>query len=133
MRPLIDTNLVSELMRPRPDARVERWAGAQEGFHLSVIACEEIVFGLAWQPRPAKSAWFDSFLRRHCVLLPVTAEIARLAGEMRGRLAAIGQVRHQADLLIAATARIAGVPLATRNTADFSDCGIVVLNPFADG
>lgn len=131
MRPLLDTNIVSELMRRRPDSRVERWTGAQEGFHLSVIAYEEIVFGLAWQPRPAKAAWFDSFHRRHCLLLPVTAEIARLAGELRGRLAAGGQVRHQADLLIAATARVVGVPLATRNTADFAGCGVDLINPFA--
>lgn len=133
MRPLIDTNILSELMRPRPDPRVERWAGAQEGFHLSVIAFEEITFGLAWQPRPGKSAWFDSFLRRHCVLVPVTAEIARLAGELRGRLAAAGQVRHQADLLIAATARVCGLPLATRNTADFTGCGVELVDPFSVG
>jgi len=130
VRPLLDTNIVSELMRPRPDVRVERWAEGQEGFHLSVIAYEEIVFGLSWQSRPAKSAWFESFLRRHCILLPVTAEIARLAGEVRGRLASAGQVRHQADLLIAATARVRNLPLATRNTTDFSDCGIEVINPF---
>ena len=49
---------------------------------------------------------------------------------MRGVLAARGQVRHMADMLIAATAQIHALTLVTRNVRDFDGCGIAVLNPF---
>ena len=44
MRPLLDTNVISELMRRQPDPSVEKWAAAQTGFHLSVITVEEIEY-----------------------------------------------------------------------------------------
>ena len=52
---------------------------------------------------------------------------------MRGRLAARGVVREQADMLIAAIAQVHQLTLVTRNTRDFEFCGIALLNPFADG
>ncbi|MBI4025056.1 MAG: type II toxin-antitoxin system VapC family toxin [Verrucomicrobia bacterium] len=130
MHPLIDTNVVSELMRRAPDPRVQRWAEKQKGFHLSVITIEEIEFGLAWKPSPAKTAWLETFTQRHCQVLSITHEIARHAGRLRGRLAAEGISRTQADLLIAATAHLHILPLITRDTADFAGCGIDLINPF---
>ena len=130
MHPLIDTNVVSELMRRAPNPHVQRWAERQKGFHLSVITIEEIAFGLAWKPAPAKSAWFDAFTQRHCQTLSLTSEIARYAGRLRGRLLADGISRTQADLLIAATAHLHGLALVTRDTADFKGCGIELINPF---
>ncbi|MBM2812395.1 MAG: domain-like, partial [Chloroflexi bacterium] len=61
---------------------------------------------------------------------PVSAEVARLAGQIRGRLMARGRVRTQADMMIAATAQIHHLVIVTRNTRDFEDCGVPVLNPF---
>ena len=128
---LSDTNIVSELMRPNPDAGVRQWAQRQRTpFTISVITVDEIIFGLQWRPRPAKIDWFDWFLR-HCNVLPVTEPIARRAGELRAQLATCGQVRQQADMLIAATAQIHALTLLTRNVRDFEGCGIAVLNPFS--
>jgi len=63
-------------------------------------------------------------------LLPVTAEVARVAGELRGAFKARGVARTQADMLIAATARVNQMKLVTRNERDFAGCGITVVNPF---
>ena len=64
--------------------------------------------------------------------LEVTTPIARRAGELRGVLAARGSVRQQADMLIAATAAAHQLTLVTRNTKDFEQCGIGLLNPFGE-
>jgi len=57
--------------------------------------------------------------------------IARHAGVLRGQLARRGRPRAQGDMLIAATAALHGLTLATRNERDFEDCGVTVVNPFA--
>lgn len=64
-------------------------------------------------------------------MLPVTPEIASLAGTLRGKMRADGETRTQADMLIAATARLHDLVLVTRNERDFQGCGIRVLNPFS--
>jgi predicted nucleic acid-binding protein len=129
--PLCDTNIISELARPVPDAGVLAWADQTATIALSVVSIEEIAFGLAWRPNARIVAWFEQFLHDSCDVLPVTDQVARVCGQMRGHLAAIGQVRTQADMLIAATARVHQLTLVTRNTRDFEDCLIPLLNPFA--
>jgi toxin FitB len=62
--------------------------------------------------------------------LPVTTTISEYAGNLRGFHRTKGRVRHQADMLIAATAKIHDLTLVTRNTKDFDNCGIAILNPF---
>lgn len=128
---LADTNVIGELTRPRPNAGVVTWAGQVTSIHLSVISVEEIRFGLAWKPNAKVAAWFERFLGGHCQVIPVTDEIARRSGELRGRLRARGATRTQADMLIAATASTHRLTLVTRNEADFDECGVIVLNPFS--
>jgi len=130
MRPLIDTNILSELMRREPDPVVLSWADRHDGFVLSVIVLEELVFGLTKKSLPLKRQWLDDFLEHQCLILPITPAIARGSGTLRGQFSAQGVVRHPSDMLIAATALIHRLPLATRNTADFTDCGIDLINPF---
>jgi predicted nucleic acid-binding protein len=127
---LVDTNVLSELARPSPNAAVVRWTETLDRFALSVITLDELFFGLTIKPNPRIQRWFDSFLTDYCEVLEVTAPIARQAGILRGQLAERGQVRTQADMLIAATASQHGLTLATRNERDFHDCGITVVNPF---
>ncbi len=128
---LVDTNVLSELARPAPDPRVRRWAAeAPLPTRISVVTLEEIHFGLAWRPNRRVAAWFERFLAEDCLVLPVTAEIARRAGELRGRFRAAGEQRTQADMLIAATAQVHQLALVTRNLRDFEGCGIPLLDPF---
>lgn len=129
MTMLLDTNVVSELCRRRPNDGVAAWAAGVMDFSLSAVTVEEVASGLAWRPNARIGGWFDGFLQR-CPVWPVTLEIARRAGEWRGAFAARGVVRSQADLLIAATAQRHGLTLVTRNVRDFDGCGIALLDPF---
>jgi toxin FitB len=128
---LVDTNVLSELARPRPNAGVVAWADGIERISISTITFEEIMFGLAWKPNPRIRQWFSQFFAEACDILPITAPIAERAGLMRGQLRAGGHTRSQADMLIAATAEVHGLTLVTRNVRDFEGCGIVLSNPFS--
>jgi predicted nucleic acid-binding protein len=129
---LVDTNILSELVRRRPDPGVERWVRSQDVLRVSAVTVEEITYGLAWRPHPRVHAWMSSFLERSCEILPVDDQIARHAGQLRGQLRAAGHTRTQADMLIAATAASRGMTVVTRNGADFAGCGVAILDPFAD-
>ena len=127
----LDTNVLAELCRQRPDPAVERWAGsALSPFGLSVVTVEEIHFGLAWKPNARIEALIDRFLAERCEIFPVTMPVARRAGTLRGQFRRTGRTRTQADMLIAATAQVHQLPVATRNVRDFEGCGLALLNPF---
>ncbi len=128
---LLDTNVVSELMRPRPNPGVADWARGFGDIVLSVITLEEIEYGLARSHSDRIRKWFDEFLDQHISALPLTPEIARRAGRLRAQLQAQGKTRTQADILIAATTQSHGLTLATRNTRDFAGCGVPLFNPFS--
>ncbi|MEM7587597.1 MAG: type II toxin-antitoxin system VapC family toxin [Acidobacteriota bacterium] len=128
---LWDTNILSELARRQPHPALLAWVEAEDELAISAVTVDEIFFGLTWQPRPRVAAWLESFIDTRCTVLPVTARIARVGGRLRGRLRAVGQVRTQADMWIAATAEVCSLPLVTRNVKDFEDCGIEVIDPWA--
>jgi toxin FitB len=128
---LVDTNVISELARPRPDPQVVAWAAGLTRLIVSVVTVEEVWFGLSQRKNARIERWFEDVFAHDSDILPITPTIARHAGVMRGQLARRGRVRTQADLLIAATAAQHGLSLATRNERDFADCGVTVVNPFA--
>ena len=128
---LVDTNVVSELCRRAPNPGVLAWAESVSLVALSVVTVEEIFFGLAWKPNQRIQSWFESFLASGCEIFPVTPDVAKCCGLLRGGLAARGQPRTQADMLIAATAQVNQLTLVTRNRRDFEDCGIALIDPFS--
>jgi predicted nucleic acid-binding protein len=130
---LIDTNIVSEMMRRKPNTKVEAWCTAIDSFYISTITIDEITYGLELKSLKAKAKWFQKFLSSRCTILPITEPIAFRAGSTRSQLASKGIVRSQADMLIAATAWSHGLILATRNTRDFEGTGIPIFNPFESG
>lgn len=128
---LVDTEVLAELARPRPDSRVAGWAASVPlPIRVSVVTVEEIHAGLARWPNAPVAAWLARFLAEECELLAVTGGIARRAGELRGRFRAAGEKRSQADMLVAATAQAHQLPLVTRNLAAFEGCGIPLLDPW---
>jgi toxin FitB len=129
---LIDTNVLSEFVRKRPDPGVLQWAREVRRVAVSVATLEEVYFGLSWKPNPRVRLWLEGFLDTNCEILPMTPEIAKRSGEIRGQFQARGKTRSTADMVIASTAQEHDLTLVTRNVRDFADCGILLLNPFRE-
>lgn len=127
---LCDTNIISELIRPTPNSGVLAWRSTVSILFISAITLDEISYGLTAKPNSRVKDSFDRLLDTSCEILPITADIAQLAGELRGQLRLKGQPRSQADMLIASTARVYCMTLVTRNIRDFEDCNLQILNPF---
>ncbi len=127
---LCDTNIISEEMKPKPDRAVNQWLQNRELIYVSAITVDEIHYSLRLRHMKKRIQWFEILLKERCVVLNVTTEIAKHAGNIRTALGRNGRTRSQADMLIAATARAHGLTLATRNTRDFEGTGIALLNPF---
>jgi len=130
---LLDTNIVSELRRARPHGGVLAWLEAQDdaALHISAVTLGEIQAGIeitrAQDPHRADEleAWADA-LAETWNILPVDAPIYRTWAKLMH-----GQGQHlYEDALIAATARVRGLVVATRNTADFTGFDVPTVNPF---
>ena len=136
---LLDTNVVSELMRPAPAQRVDEWIAQQEPgtMALSVITLAEILYGLERLPdgrrRTDLAARFRIFLDLGFggAVHPVDPGTAEQFAAIRAARDAAGRPMTSFDALSAATARIRGASLATRNTADFTGCGLDLVDPWA--
>jgi toxin FitB len=128
---LCDTNIISELVRPQPNPGVLIWVKNLSDINISVITVEEIFYGLTSKPNIKIQSWWENFMQNHCQILPITAEIAQLCGQLRGQQRLIGKTVTQADMMIAATAQIHQLTLVTRNMRDFDSCGIPLFNPFS--
>lgn len=128
---VVDTNVVSELLRPRPNPGVLRWAAESLELAVSAISVDESLYGLIRGGNRVLLAAYEELLRTRCTVLPITEDIARRAGKLRGDFSLRGITRSQPDMLIAATAQAHNLTLVTRNVRDFDACGIALLNPFS--
>lgn len=127
---LLDTHVISEFVKKTPNAQVMQWLQSVELPTISAVTVEEAHFGLAWQPHTAKLALFKAVVQSLHAVYPITQEVAQRAGCLRGQLQAQGHTRSVPDMLIAATAQIHQLIVATRNVRDFVGCGVQVVNPF---
>ncbi|MCA1755183.1 MAG: PIN domain-containing protein [Spirochaeta sp.] len=128
---LLDTNVISEIMRRDPNPQVFSWFTELNAVPTSVICLEELVFGLRRRSLYKKEAWLRRLLTdKGCVYL-VSDSAAHWSGQRRAAAELQGVTVHQADALIAACAWEHGLVLATRNTRDFESLGIALFNPFA--
>ena len=131
---LLDTVIVSELRKRKPEAAVVRWISEQpdDQLFLSVVTLGEIERGIE-KRRSADpgfadqlTAWLEGLTRMYGDrILPVTPSIALRWGRLSAQLGYDG-----ADLLIAATALSHGLSVVTRNTSHFVPAGVAVINPF---
>ena len=137
MNILLDTCVISELIKPAPDAQVLEWTReTPEGScFLSAITLGEVIGGVSRLPagkrRARLEAWFEGLLVRYeSRVLAVDAAVARQWGRLAGELARRGAPTPMADGLIAATAIRHGLRLATRNSADFKPFGVELVDPW---
>lgn len=138
-RYLLDTNVVSELVKPRPDARVVAWIrGSDEAdLHLSVLTFAEIRFGIEKLPRSARRerlrGWMETELadRFEDRILGVERGIAELWGVIMARAAAMSLRLPVMDTLLAATAEYHGMTMVTRNVRDFARAEVATLDPWS--
>jgi len=137
MSMMVDTNVLSETVRARPNPAVLRWLAAHPSFAISAITLEELSFGIervAGKRRALLHEWFERLRAEPSpTVVPVDAETAVAAGRLRARREAKGRPVAQADMLIAASALTRGLTLVTRNVDDFEGCGIALIDPFEDG
>ena len=137
---LLDTNVISELRRPRPSARVRSFVAAQplEDLYVSAVTFAEIRYGIETVGNPVRRAELNDWLT-HKVrpmfdqrVLEVSEDVMfkwRLLVE-DGRKA--GHTFSQPDLIIAATALHHGLTVVTRDTSDYKLARVPLLNPWLD-
>jgi predicted nucleic acid-binding protein len=135
---LLDTNVVSELIRPKPDGNLIRWlAGADERImFLSVLTLGEIRSGIARLPAGSRRGRFESWLqvdlrsRFEDRILPVDAAVADRWGAISAAAFARGKPVPVVDGLLAATALHHNLSLVTRNIVDVAGTGVPAINPW---
>ena len=137
---LLDTNILLELRRPKPEPRVVAFVGAQpiEQLYVSSVTLAEIRFGIEMLPDASRRVELNDWLTLKVRpmfeqrILAVTEDVMfkwRLLVE-EGRK--IGHTFSQPDLIIAATAIHHGLTVVTRDTADFAKARAAVFNPWVD-
>jgi toxin FitB len=132
---LIDTNVLSEVIKPVPSPKVEAFLARPEDMWLSVVSLHEFACGLARmrdiQRRTRIEAWLEAIKESYADrVLPVDERIAETAGRVRGACETNGRTITPLDSLIGATALIHALTLATRNTRDFAALNLDVVNPW---
>jgi toxin FitB len=133
---LLDTVVLSELRKSRPSSKVIQWIEQHQDndFFISVVSLGEIEQGIEKkrksEPEFAQelTQWLESLQRLYADrILPITPNIARKWGQLSAQLGHDG-----ADLLIASTALVHGLTVATRNTRHFEKTKVTLINPFVE-
>lgn len=135
---LIDTNVISELMRATPAPSVLNWFSTQDPstLYLSAATEAELRTGIAILPagqrREGLKAALDATIAEDFEgrILPFDTDAAKTYAEIAAGRWSAGRPITDADCQIAAIARAAGMPVVTRNTRDFEGCGVEVITPW---
>ena len=135
---LLDTNVISEWTKPRPDSGLIAWLAAvdEDRTFISVVTLAEIRYGIARAARGRRRDRLEAWLRDELPLrfegrvLPIDAVTADAWGEISARASTAGRPIHAMDAFLAATAAVHGLTLVTRNASDFQAVGTPVLTPW---
>ena len=136
MKYLVDANVLSEPTKPSPDSGVVEWLRRNErDLAVDPIILGEVRFGILLLPRSKRRTrlelWFDGGVQR-LLCLPWEAESGMRWAELLATLRGSGRAMPIKDSLIATTALVHDLVLATRNGADFRKAGVEIVNPFTD-
>ena len=135
---VLDTNIVSELMRPRPEAAVERWVSQRpaSSLYFTAIGEAELRYGVAVMPKGARrealAAEIEGLLRDDLRdrVLPFDSRAAHAYAEIAAKRRAEGRPSSHSDCQIAAIARCRNAVIVTRNVRDFEGTGIEIVDPW---
>lgn len=133
---ILDTNIISELIKTNPDEKVFQWFGSIEGsVVLTAITIGELQQGVMSLPEGKRKQNLLSAIgvvldeyKSH--ILHYDEQAALAYGALCASLKSKGIGVGQSDVMIASIALVHGATLATRNTKDFAHCGIALVNPF---
>jgi predicted nucleic acid-binding protein len=136
---LLDTNVVSALMRPEPETLVVKWLDGQPraSIWITSITVMEIRYGLEIMPKGRRRDTMLQLIEKLLVekiegrVAPFDAAAAQQAGDLMAARKAKGRMGESRDTMIAGIVLATGAPLATRNTAHFADLSVPVINPWA--
>ena len=136
---LIDTDVISEVMKVSPRLQVLEWLNHQDSnaLYISAITIGEIEYGLRILPdgrrRLELKERFERFISAAFTqrILAFDESAARTYGDVMGLRKELGRPMGVPDGQIAAIARSGGLAIATRNTSDFEECGVDLINPFS--
>ena len=132
---LLDTNVVSEMVKPLPAPRVVAFLIGQSDQWLSVIVMHEMRYGLDLLPlgrrRDSLSSTLSAVVTEYDNrILPLGLPEAEQAAALRAQAQRSGRVLHLADALIAGTAKAHDLAVATRNVGDFAGLDVETINPW---
>ena len=135
---VLDTNVLSEAIRPVPSRRALNWLAAQQpsGLFTTAISEAELFYGLALLPAGKRRASLEEAVRRMLEedfaqrVLPFDRAAASAFAVIASGRRKKGRPISEFNAQIAAVARIHGAAVATRNADDFRDCGIGVIDPW---
>lgn len=135
---ILDTNVVSEPLRPHPDPQVIQWLDRQapETLYLTTITLAELLSGIALMPAGRKRTGLQAALTEQLLplfagrVLPFDAEAATHHAHLHATARAAGRAIGFSDCAIAAIASAHGFAIATRNGRDFKGTGLQIMNPW---
>jgi toxin FitB len=135
---ILDTNVVTEVMKASPAAAVVSWLNARDSsaLFLTAITLGEIHYGLRAMPQGLRRHRLEEGFERVIAaaftgrILAFGEEAAAHYGEVMARRKELGRPLSVPDGQVAAIARLLGFAVATRNVRDFLACGIEIVNPF---
>jgi toxin FitB len=135
---ILDTNVISETMRPEPSPAVIDWLSqhSSDELYVTTVTLGEILYGIELLPHSKRRAaletgagrMFGQLLAGH--ILVFDEDAARVFAQIAARRKIQGRPMAELDAQIVAIAQSHGAALATRNTADFEGCGVRLVNPW---
>jgi predicted nucleic acid-binding protein len=134
---LVDTNVFSELVKAKPESKVVAWLRDNESeTYISTITIGEIRRGIERLPNGRRKTQLRSWLQALCIcmkgrVLAFNVSTAHVWGQMKANWDRAGITVSSLDSQIAATAQRHQLTLVTRNTSDFANTGVKLVNPFA--
>jgi len=140
VRYLLDTNVISELVKPLPHENVWEWVNAlpDEQLFISSITIGELQRGIELLPPSKRRSDYEHWLQEQILtqyadrIIAVDTMVMLQWGTLMAQTAAIGRSLPVFDSLLAATALTHNMHLVTRNAQDFADTGVQVVNPWQD-